>query len=86
MKNKMDDLRNHLFAALEGLADEEKPMDIDRARAVAEVAGRVIDSAKVEVDFAKVTGLTPASDFFRGIAAEHGPALGNGADRKALRQ
>ena len=66
MKNKLEDLRNHLFAALEGLSDAEKPMDIDRARAIAEVAQVVINSAKVEVDFlrlhdgrAKGTGFVP---------------------------
>ena len=31
-KNKIEDLRDHLFAALEGLSDEEKPMDLERAR------------------------------------------------------
>ena len=30
MKNKIDDLRNHLFATLEALQDKENPMDIDR--------------------------------------------------------
>lgn len=50
MKNKIDDLRNHLFAALEGLSDTTKPMEIDRARAIADMAKVVIDSAKVEVD------------------------------------
>lgn len=56
MKNKLVDLRNHLFAALEALADEDKPMDIARAKAISEVAQTIIDSAKVEVDFARVTG------------------------------
>ncbi|MGS0737842.1 hypothetical protein ACVBEG_15135 [Pseudomonas sp. GG8] len=63
MKNKMTDLRNHLFATLEALQDPEKPMDIERARAVAEVAKVLVDSAKVEVMFinamdgdAKTTG------------------------------
>jgi hypothetical protein len=51
MKNKMTDLRDHLFATLEALQDPEKPMDIDRARAVAEVAKVLVDSAKVEVAF-----------------------------------
>ena len=32
MKNKIEDLRNHLFATLESLRDEEKPMDL-RSRA-----------------------------------------------------
>lgn len=63
MKNKMTDLRDHLFATLEALQDVDRPMDIDRARAVAEVAKVLVDSAKVEVMFinamdgdAKTTG------------------------------
>ncbi len=50
MKNKMVDLRNHLFAALEGLSDPEKPMELERAKAIADVAQTIINSAKVEVD------------------------------------
>lgn len=38
MKNKIDDLRNHLFETLEALKDDEKPMPLDRALAIAEVA------------------------------------------------
>lgn len=51
MKNKIEDLRNHLFETLEGLRDEEKPMDIERAKAVVAVAQVLVDSAKVEVQF-----------------------------------
>ena len=58
MKNKIEDLRNHLFAALEGLADEEKPLDLDRAKTIAAVAQTIINSAKVEVEFMEVTGQT----------------------------
>ena len=54
----MEDLRNHLFATIEALLDEEKPMDIDRAKAVADVAQVMINSAKVEVEFVKTTGGT----------------------------
>ncbi len=63
MKNKIDDLRNHLFETLEALKDEEKPMDLARARAVADVARVIVDSAKVEVDFLKVTGGLKCTDF-----------------------
>lgn len=63
MKNKIDDLRNHLFAALEGLADPDKPMDIARAKAISETAQVLINSAKVEVDFLKVTGAPQATGF-----------------------
>lgn len=50
MKNKIEDLRNHLFATLEALQDKDKPMEIERARAVADVSKVLIDSAKVEVE------------------------------------
>lgn len=56
MKNKIEDLRNHLFAALEGLSDKEKPMEIERAHAIADVAQTIINSAKVEVDYLKIAG------------------------------
>ncbi|CAB3730387.1 hypothetical protein [Paraburkholderia rhynchosiae] len=52
----IDELRTHLFATLEALNDKENPMDIERAKAVAEVAQVIINSAKVEVDHLKVTG------------------------------
>lgn len=57
MKNKIEDLRNHLFVTIENLMDEEKPMDIERAKAVSEVAQVIINSAKVEVDFINKTGI-----------------------------
>lgn len=63
MKNKIEDLRNHLFATLEALHDEEKPMDIQRAKAISEVAQTIINSAKVEVDFIEATGGTSGSGF-----------------------
>ncbi|CAB4192276.1 hypothetical protein UFOVP1236_22 [uncultured Caudovirales phage] len=62
-KNKIDDLRNHLFAALEGLRDEDKPLDLDRAKAIADVARVIVDSAKVEVHFLQVTGALRSTDF-----------------------
>ena len=54
--NTIDDLRTHLFATLDGLRSKTDPMDIDRAKAVAEVAGKVIESAKVECEHMKLTG------------------------------
>jgi len=65
-KNTMTDLRNHLFSALEGLADQEKPMEVDRARAIVTVSKAIIDSAKVEVQFLEVTGAMPTQEFFTG--------------------
>ena len=56
MKHNIDDLRNHLFATLEALRDKDKPMDIERAKAIADVSQVVIDSAKVEVRYLEITG------------------------------
>lgn len=63
MKNKITDLRNHLFATLEALQDEEKPMDLERAKAIADVGQVIVNSAKIEVDFLKATGGHVGSGF-----------------------
>ena len=63
-KNRMQDLRNHLFETLEALKDEDKPMDVARALAVAEVAGVLIESAKVEVAFIRATDAALDCQFF----------------------
>lgn len=63
MKNKIDDLRNHLFATLEALRDDEKPMELARAKAIADVAQTIINSAKVEVDFINATGTKRTTGF-----------------------
>lgn len=56
MAHKIDDLREHLFATLAALRNEEKPMEIDRARAIADVARVIVDSAKVEVQHLDLVG------------------------------
>ncbi|GGK08847.1 hypothetical protein [Luteimonas terricola] len=53
-KNKIEDLRDHLFETIEALKCEEKPMDLARAKAISEVAQTIINSAKVEVDAMRV--------------------------------
>jgi hypothetical protein len=63
VKNKIDDLRNHLFETLEALKDDEKPMDIARAKAIADVAKVIVETAKVEVAFIEVTGAIQGTDF-----------------------
>jgi hypothetical protein len=62
--NKLENLRDHLFATLEALRDPENPMDLDRAQTIADVAREITASAKVEVDFIRVTGQNTTSDFF----------------------
>ena len=63
MKNKLDDLRNHLFETLEALKDKDEPMELARARAIADVSRVIVESAKVEVNFLSVTGALRCTDF-----------------------
>ena len=63
MRNKINDLRNHLFSTLEALQDTDNPMDIDRAKAISDVAQVIINSAKIEVDFIKATGRSEGTGF-----------------------
>lgn len=49
MKNKIEDLRDHLFATLEDLRDPDSKVDLDRV--------------KVEVTFIEVTGSCYTSVF-----------------------
>jgi hypothetical protein len=84
-KNRLQDLRDHLFETIESLRDEEKPMDIDRARAVAAVADVIIDSAKVELKFLELTGEQLDSQFMERKQLEPGKgqirAIGDGRER-----
>lgn len=52
----INELRECLFATLRGLQDKDQPMDIERAKAVSDVAQTIINSVKVEVDHMKITG------------------------------
>jgi hypothetical protein len=63
MPHQIDDLRTHLFETLVALRDKANPMDLDRARAIADVSKVIVESAKVEVDFLKVTGATKSTNF-----------------------
>ncbi len=69
-------LREQLLATLSDLRSRENPMDPDRARAIAQVAGVLVDSAKVEVDYIKATGQDRAG--FLDQPADELPALPNG--------
>lgn len=60
MSNSVTDLRDELFATMRALRDPNSPMDIERAKAIADVAQVIINSAKVEVEHMRLTGGTGA--------------------------
>ena len=53
MSKSISDLRETLFATLEAV--KSGALDLDKARAVNEIAKTIVDTAKVEVDFLKTT-------------------------------
>lgn len=60
MKNKISDLRDHMFAALErlgneNLTEEELKAEIARCQTISEVGKVIVESAKTEVMYAKLT-------------------------------
>ena len=69
-KNKISDLRDHLFETIEALKDKDQPMDLARAKAISDVAQTIINVAKVEVDMVKAVGSeVPISGFFNLLPA-----------------
>jgi len=70
-KNKINDLRDHLFETIEALKDPDKPMEIERAKAISGVAQTIINSAKVEVEMTKaICASAPGSAAFFNLAEE----------------
>ena len=54
MKNGIEDLRNHLFEAIELLKDGK--MDTGTAKAITNASQTILNSAKIEVDFIRAMG------------------------------
>ena len=52
----INQVRQSLLDTLADLRNREQPMDIERARAVAQVASVLVDTAKVENEYIKLTG------------------------------
>lgn len=64
-------VRQHLLDTLAALRDPNAPMPIERAKAIAEVSTVLVNSAKVEVDYLKVTQQRRGS-FFEALPAPGG--------------
>jgi len=53
-KKNIDDLRELLFATIEGV--KGGTLDIEKAKVIGDLSQVMVNSAKVEVDYAKATG------------------------------
>lgn len=60
------ELRGHLLATLRGLRDKVNPLEPDRARAISQVAGVIVDSVRAESEAQRVSrGLLGDTGFIR---------------------
>ena len=68
-KNKIQDLRDHLFETIELLKDSEtNHMTVEKAKAIAGIGSVIINSAKLEIDYLKATGkIDTQSDIFKSV-------------------
>ena len=79
----INQVRQSLLDTLADLRNKEQPMDVKRALAVAQVAAVLVDTAKVENEYLKLTGqdrsnfLETAPDDALGIPRVDGPAAHN---------
>jgi hypothetical protein len=79
----IDQVRQSLLDTLADLRNKEQPMDIERAKAVATVASVLVDTAKVENEYLKLSGQdrsqfleAPADDVHQ-VTRIDGPAAHN---------
>ena len=71
----INEVRSALLETLRDLRNKNEPMDIKRALAVAQVAGVLVESAKVENEYLKLTG-QDRSDFLEILPDEAVKQLG----------
>lgn len=59
-RNKIEDLRNHLFASMERLNDddltaEQIELETRKAKSLAQLSSAIIESAKLEINYLQAT-------------------------------
>ena len=82
MSNTINDLRTTLFDTLEQVKSGK--MDPDRAKQICEIGQVIINSAKVEIDYAHKTGANVVSGFLEAIPEKYPPGI-TGVTRHSLK-
>lgn len=81
MKNKLTDLNDHLFCALERLNDEKIKGDklaeeVERSKAITGVAREIIANGKLVLEAQKEFGIGNSTPDMLGIGNKSAPRLG----------
>jgi hypothetical protein len=71
MSKSIEDLREALFATLQGVKDGS--IDVEKARAVNEIGKTICDTAKVEVDYIKASGGGESTFLSSAVGADNLP-------------
>lgn len=82
MSKSIEDLREALFATLQGVKDGS--IDIDKARTVNELGKTLCDTARVEVEYIKAAGGGESSFLSTAIGADNLPPGIKGVTRHRL--
>lgn len=82
MSKSIEDLREALFATLNGVKDGT--IDVERARAVNELGKTICDTAKVEVEYIKAAGGGESAFLSTAIGADNLPPGITGITRHRL--
>ena len=82
MSKTIEDLREALFATLQGVKDGT--IDVDKARAVNELGKTICDTAKVEVEYIKAGGGGESAFISSAYANDNLPAGITGITRHRL--
>lgn len=79
MKNKLSDLRNHLFESIEMLKNNNDPeaspgekMDLGTAKQISAIAGDIIESYKIELQGIEILSKAENPDFTSRFLNESG--------------
>lgn len=83
MKNKVEDLRNHLFATLERLSDDELDLDkeVKKAKSIVDVANSIIETGRIENEYFRIVQSTAdGGDGFLG--SNKTKQIGGGENKK----
>jgi hypothetical protein len=82
MSKSLTDLRETLFATLEAV--KTGAVDLDKARQINEIAKTIVDTAKVEVDYLRVTDGGESAFIDSAIGADNLPNGITGITRHRL--